>query len=94
MSKDISKLPKWAQRVIKELRQEAIRANTKLNEIEKAHSVLLEKEWMTVNHDQAFENTWAKSMRLFTLHLDHAQPVCSIGRGDILLIGRAKKEAE
>jgi hypothetical protein len=90
MRKDLTKLPKWAQRIIRDLKREAIEANTKLNRIESAHTVLMGREWLTVNHDQAFENTWTKSMRLYTFHLDHAQPVCSIGKGDILLIGRAK----
>ena len=91
MRRDQTKLPKWAQRVITELRSESIRANTKLNNIEKAHETLTEREWFTVNYSDLFDKTWSKSMSLNVIHLDKVQPICSISEGDIVLIGRSKK---
>lgn len=82
-----SKLPKWAQKRLNDLRLEIQR----LQALERAHCVLHNRRWFVLNDSKAGQQPHTK---LFVLYENGAHPVCSIGKGDVLLIGRAKEEGD
>lgn len=81
---DESKLPKWTQKRLNDLRAEIRR----LQALEEAHMVLQERRWFTLRDSTLKERS---STKLFVLYENGAHCVCSIGKGDVLLIGRAKE---
>ena len=86
MSHDEAKLPKWAQNRLTDLRHE-IQALQSLKQI---HAILCDRDrdWFTIR------NIVADGMdhnNLWVLHANNPQPVCSLGRGDVLFVGRATK---
>lgn len=78
-----SRLPKWAQKAIAD-RDNEIR---RLRSLETAHAVLVGREWFTIRGDSSKTR---EHFRLWRLTNDDAISLCSIGPGDILLIGRGE----
>lgn len=80
--KRIKKLPKWAQEHILELQRSLYQTQDELKRLELADDVLHSKHWFTLRN-----LTGEKYLNLFTLTEDGAQKQCSVGKGDIVLIG-------
>ena len=81
---DIKTLPKWAQELIAKKEHE-------LANLRKAHALLSdpERNWFTVKgHDFQDGHWW----NLYSLSNSGAVPVCSIGRGAVLLVGHPKNK--
>jgi len=81
--KDVSKLPKWAQRLLKEKDMEIER----LQGLRDLHAFLTahkDVEWYSIG--PAKEN-----MTLFQLQNNHAHAICSLGEGDVLFVGRKRR---
>ena len=89
MFHDITKQPKWVQELIDEKDKELERTKNELKRIQVAHAVLMDREWFTIPSPVGSEGPDVRY--LFTLHTNCASPVCSLGRGDTLLVGRAKR---
>lgn len=92
MSHDIEKLPKWAQQLIANL-DESI--SDKLDEIARlraAHSLLTDREWFTIPGPSFEDNE--DVLALYRLYNNGAQCICTLARGDVLLIGRNTKKHE
>lgn len=87
MTHDITKQPKWVQELIAEKDKKLNRTESELIRLRAAHAVLMNREWFTIPNPVKGRTA---VRHLFTLHTDRAAPVCSIGRGDTLLIGRRK----
>lgn len=88
-------LPKWAQRRLAEERLKSSDLRDELDRTKAASAVLHEREWFTLPGPTQ-NDEWPKDViRLFVLSRNNAHPVCSLGRGDILLVGRSRmKEKE
>jgi hypothetical protein len=68
------------------LRAENDRLKRQLEGVEKAHAVLLNREWFAIN------NPISDSPRtLYFLERDAVTAVFSLGTGDTVLVGRRKK---
>lgn len=87
MKRDITKLPKWAQELIRDQRTDI----EMLQSLKKAHAVLDGREWFTINGpskmcpESLSPDGW---YYLFYLYPSGAHPACSIGPNDVLLVGR------
>jgi hypothetical protein len=86
---DITKQPQWVQELLADKDKEIERTKTELKHLQVAHSVLMNREWFTIPNPIGKNGVDVRY--LFTLHTNCAAPVCSIGRGDTLLVGRAKR---
>ena len=86
---DIATLPKWAQLHIKSLELKAESAKSKLETLEKMQAITCEpqRDWFTL----PFSHDGNKPIHLWLLNLDYPYPVCALGKGDLLFVGRAKK---
>src|SRR5690606_9886529 len=73
----ITKLPKWAQRYIRELEERAARAEATTPWTEPG------MEWFTLLKDSEPET-------IFLCSRDGTFPIAKIGRGDRVFVGRAK----
>lgn len=84
---DREKLPKWAQKMIWELECRI----DGLEGLRQAHAVLMEKRnWFTLRfHESSFEGREFRT--LYFLESDSANSLCSLGKNDIVLIGRGVK---
>lgn len=84
---DETRLPKWAQERMTELRREVNRRDG----LQKLHAVLCEpeREWFTIPGPPF--NSDEKHRNLFVLSRNSADPICDLGPGDLLFVGRAKK---
>jgi hypothetical protein len=83
---DESKLPKWAQKRLRGLRLEI----ELLQSLKTAHALLSDKDrdWFTI------QNICGKGedyRYLWMLNRDSAATVCSLGKDDMIVVGRAKK---
>lgn len=78
-----SRLPKWAQKRLIELREE-------LQRLRAAHQLLSEHRWFTI-HGPRFTDD-EDFRRLFILDKDAAVSLCSLGKGDVLMVGRCKDD--
>jgi len=87
---DTKKLPKWAQQMLADKNDQIDRLEREKERMEKAHDVLIGREWFTIPNPINGDGPEYRS--LFVLTTNHAQPVCSIGKGDILLVGRKKNK--
>lgn len=76
---DESKLPKWAQAELSDLRG-------KLERMERAHAVLHGRDWYAIGAHSPEEFT------LFRLTANHASAVCTVGKGAVLLVGYDAKK--
>ncbi len=87
------RLPLWAQQTIEGLRRTAISQIKEMNRLRQAHSILTEqKGWHTVPYRPPDVDTPADRWMLFSLYTNGAHPVCSLGPGDVLLVGRKNEE--
>ncbi len=89
---DIKTLPKWAQDKFSDLRFELEKAQKKLSTIEDMNAIMCEpkRDWFTL----PFYFKDYDYVHLWLLNHDHPISVCSLGKGDLLFVGRAKKENE
>lgn len=92
MTHDITKQPKWVQSLIDEKDKELRRTHRELERLQTAHAVLMERDWFTIRGPLGDDDP--ETYSLFILRTNSAHPVCSIGRDDMLLVGRAKKKAK
>ena len=74
-------LPKWAQERLRQLQDE-------LRRTREASAVVHNREWFTLNGPTEGEPL-EKEVRLFVLSENSAHPVCSLYKGDVLLVGRS-----
>lgn len=86
---DETKLPKWAQERMAELRREVARCDG----LQKLHHVMCEPErdWYTFPGPPF--DSGEEYRKLFLLNRDSAVFVGGLGPGDSLFVGRAKKGA-
>ena len=83
---DESKLPKWAQKRLNDLRQEV----ASLENLKTIHAILSDKDpnWSSLtglcNEGQNYRNLWV-------IDCDHPRPVCTVGKNDVVFIGRQDK---
>lgn len=84
MTHDESKLPKWAQDKLAELRREIKRLST----VEQAHAVLRDRDWYTIGVN------CPRRFTLFRLDEDRASAVCTVGEGAVLMVGHERKKTE
>jgi hypothetical protein len=84
---DETKLPKWAQKRLEDLRFEV----DGLQGLKKLHGLLADKDrdWYTVPGPAP--DAGKESITLHVFYPNHAHPVCTLGVDDILYVGRAKK---
>jgi len=83
MAHDIKKLPLWAQKLLKDKDFEI----SQLQALEQAHAVLNNRKWCSVSGPLMGSN---ETCTLWVLDKDSPVSVCSLGQGDVLLIGRQK----
>jgi hypothetical protein len=90
MTHRIETLPQWTQALIKE-RDEQITALTgELERYKQAHAVLHDYSgWFTVHGPVCINGILQEPESLFFLSKDGAHRACSLGPGDLLLVGRA-----
>ena len=90
---DVDKLPKWAIRLIDHLGSEIKNLSACVKRLESAHEILFDTEsfdsWFTVPGPP--EDYKEETFNLWYLSKSGALPVCSLRRGDLLLVGRRKK---
>lgn len=84
------KLPVWAQELIERLRDDLGKKDAEALGLRAAHAVLGGREWFTIS-GPTFD-TEHETRRLWFLDREHPFPACSLGKGDVLLVGRAKNE--
>jgi len=89
MEHDLTKLPKWAQLLIEEKEAENNLLKMANKGLEAAHSILFNREWFVINGP--IENDNLAITNLWYLSNEHPHQVCSIGVGDVFVIGRDKK---
>lgn len=86
---DETKLPKWAQGRLEGLRHSLECLQRRMTALEQASAVLDKRDWFTIHGQQPDESFPRK---LWWLNHDDPFPCCSLGPGDILLVGRARHE--
>lgn len=84
---DERKLPKWAQELISEPRDDLVQERALRRRTTEAHAVLLNREWFTIPGPDIIDSVDFR--RLWWLERDNPYAACSLGRGDVLLVGRA-----
>lgn len=87
----ITSLPKWAQDLILEERGKRASAEHDLQRLRQAHCLLENHDWFTVNSPCAEDE---QPHKLWSLIHEIPHAVCSLGPGDILLVGRRKKDEQ
>lgn len=82
------KLPKWAQEHVLELREELRQKDLEIERLKQAHAILTERRgWFTIQGPP--DNSVSGGLyKLFYLGSDGAHPACTLGVGDLLLVGR------
>lgn len=87
-----NKLPRWVQSEFAERNRELDDLRRQLANLQAAHEVLEHRLWFVLTgpteHDVQIGD---KVRHLWCLDFDRPFAVCSIGPGDVLLIGRAIK---
>ncbi len=86
----IKTLPKWAQYLISELNGKLVANEQRMLTVQNMNAVMCEpkRDWFTL----PFEHKDDKPIRLWLLNYDEPFPVCDLGKGDLLFVGRARKE--
>lgn len=79
-------LPKWAQAYIQSLRIDIDHLET----IKKMDRVMADRDWFTL--PDPINGTNQDLLHLWVLYHDKPMPICSLGKGDMLFVGRAIKE--
>ena len=90
-TRDIAKLPKWVQKHIKNLEEQVKLSNKKLEQISIASDVLHERQWFTVSGPKFDDKKYSRT--LWVLDKDMPVALCSLGKNDVLLVGRASANA-
>ena len=85
-----STLPLWAQRELELLRRDLADTMRQLEHAAKANCVLQTKGWFTIHGPKLARDP--DVYHLWLLDCDRPMAVCSLGRGDVLLVGRAPKD--
>jgi hypothetical protein len=87
---DEASLPKWAQQRLAALRTVVDDRDAELKTLRQAHALLTEgaRSWFTLPGPSAPDE---KPIHLWLLNHDHPFPVCDLGKGDVLLVGRATR---
>lgn len=80
------KLPIWAQRLLNDYRDRNTELTAELDRVRTAHSVLLNRNWFTIP-GPSFESE-GDFRYLWFLDRENPRPVCALGDGDVLLVGR------
>lgn len=81
---DEARLPKWAQARLRDLRIEIKDLESALHRANMAHEVLTGREWFSIPGPPE-EGEWRG---LWVLKADDARKICSLGKGDVLIVGR------
>jgi hypothetical protein len=76
-------LPVWAQRELDSARHRLSVEGNRRRQLEAAHSILKGRDWFMLNGPHPDDE---KPLRY--LYWDICTPACSLGVGDVLLIGR------
>lgn len=88
MKHKIEKLPKQAQKHIKDIEFQLQNIQHDIAEMRSLNHFHAEHEWFTI------PNKEPESFYLYRLSKDQANPICSLNPGDMMFIGRKmKKEA-
>lgn len=77
-------LPVWAQKELNDVRHRLALEADRRRQLASAHHLLKNREWFTL-HGPREQDT--KPVRY--LYWDIGNPACSLGTGDVLLVGRA-----
>ena len=87
---DLKTLPQWAQSIIYEQTSIICGLDDKLETIQNINAVMCEpkREWFTL----PFSHDDGKPVHLWLLDKDQPISVCSLSKGDLLFVGRAKKD--
>lgn len=87
---DIESLPKWAQSHIYGLELKAKIALDRNETVQKINAIMCEpkREWFTISNP--VDNTQHGFRQLWVIDRDDPRPICSLGKGDVLFVGRAK----
>lgn len=81
------KLPLWVRKELIALRIELDSIKQQNEELQKISALTTSgKKWFTLNGPHITDNK--DFIRLWILNSDHPFPVCSLGRNDVLVIGR------
>lgn len=90
-----ARLPHWVQAEIDKRNVRILELENALMETRAAHAVLGERSWFTLNGPTINDMLNGETARhLWLLDHDKPFPVCQLGHGDTLLIGRAIKPGE
>lgn len=81
-------MPLWAQRHISDLKTALIELQGKLIKIEQAKEILDNRDWFAIN-GPTFDDD-ENSRTLWSLDRDKPHAICSLGQGDVLIVGRHK----
>lgn len=81
------KLPKWAREELKSLRHQLKLEKEKSSKLEEASEILNNRNWFTI---QGPKFTTKEKRNLWYLDFDNPTCICSLGRGDVLLVGRKR----
>ena len=86
---DETKLPKWAQRKLNELRHEI----KSLKALKDVYAILSDtkRDWFAV-HGPKFNNNNNEPLTLWVLYPNKPHAVCSLSANDVLFVGRALEE--
>lgn len=92
MKDKISKLPKYAQKYIKELEEKITYKDHKIKKLEEFFPwTEPDMHWFTIFHPRIrMSEDRGKHINLFILLENHAQCVASIGPNDFVFVGRGK----
>lgn len=85
--RDESSLPRWAQELLRTQRLEI----ESLRVMAQAHEILTNRNWFVIAGQDVMEHFPRK---LWWLSNDQPFPCCTLGIGDVLLVGRRKPEGE
>lgn len=86
-------LPKWVESYIKDLQLKLEQTQNKLDTVEKMNAVMCEpkRDWFTLpflyDGDKPVIHLWL-------LNYDEPFSICSLSKGDLLFVGRAKTLSE
>ncbi len=91
MTHDENKLPRWAQERLADLRHQVFLANEARERALIAHAATVGKDWFTLPGPPQAAVFPNDSYHLFYLSHSGAHPVCTLYKGDSLLIGRKER---
>lgn len=89
---DEGKLPKWARELLAAERARYAKLAGEAGRLREAHVLLNEQEWFSLPGPLPDEGRDTYTLYLF--RENQAVAVCSLGRGDRLLVGRKRKVKE